>query len=157
MHRTCLLCGAAGAAVALLLAGMVAANARQAGSPPVVPGQATAPGSAMPLVPDTASLFTPPPQPAVSATPPARQERLKEKGIDDLVTALEQIKARKAELDKAEKETTALLKEKLRQQRQKLQQLGVFEEVEHPVPPPVVPGPAAPLPASSTGPSSGAN
>jgi hypothetical protein len=71
-----------------------------------------------------------PPQSQV-ATPP------KEKSIEELLARLDAIKAQKEELEKARTETVALVKEKLKQQKQRLQKLGVsVEEVS--VPPPSV-------------------
>jgi hypothetical protein len=59
--------------------------------------------------------------------------------IDQLVEHLRNLRAKKAELDKQEKEAITLLKEKLRQQRQKLEKLRIVED---PLPPPaVVPAP----------------
>jgi hypothetical protein len=47
------------------------------------------------------------------------------KFIDELIARLEGIKAQREALEKAEKETAALLAEKLNQQRQRLQKLAV--------------------------------
>ncbi len=48
--------------------------------------------------------------------------------IDDLLAKLDVIKAQKAALEKSERETVALLKERLEQQRLRLQKLGVTAE-----------------------------
>jgi hypothetical protein len=64
---------------------------------------------------------TTPPQ----ATPAPKKM---EEGIDQLIRRLEILKAQKAELEKAEKEVVALLKEKLEQQTQLLQKLGVLPD-----------------------------
>jgi hypothetical protein len=63
----------------------------------------------------------------------------KDKSIDELLSRLDAIKAQQEELEKAKKETVALLKERLKQQKQRLQKLGVNVEEETP-PPPVVTG-----------------
>ena len=46
-------------------------------------------------------------------------------GIEVLMDKLATIKAQKAELDKVEKQTVALLREKLKHQKERLQKLGV--------------------------------
>jgi hypothetical protein len=48
--------------------------------------------------------------------------------IEALIRRVEAIKAQKAELDKAEKETLTLLREKLQQQEQRLRKLGVIPD-----------------------------
>jgi hypothetical protein len=122
MPRTRLVCGAAGAAAALLLVGLVAAQTR----PPVVEVYDAL---------TQARSATPPPSADAPVPTRAPREQQREKGIDELVATLERIKSQKSELDKAEKETAALLKEKLRQQRQRLEKLGIAEEPQHvPVP-----------------------
>jgi hypothetical protein len=122
MPRTRLVCAAAGAAAALLLVGLVAAQTR----PPVAEVC-----DAPPVMKSSAPIhYTANPVPASSV-----REQPREKGIDELVATLERIKSQKSELDKAEKETAAMLKEKLRQQRQRLEKLGIAEEPQHaPVP-----------------------
>jgi hypothetical protein len=60
----------------------------------------------------------------------------KEKSIEELLAQLDAIKAQQEQLEKARTETVALVKEKLKQQKQRLQKLGVEEE---PVAPPAVP------------------
>jgi hypothetical protein len=72
--------------------------------------------------------------------------------IDDLLNRLDSLKAQKAALEKAEKETLALLKEMLDQQKDRLKKLGVNVE-NGPPKPPVTPGPSAPT--LSDGPASG--
>jgi hypothetical protein len=59
--------------------------------------------------------------------------------IDQLMERLTALRAKKAELDRQEQETITLLREKLKQQRQKLEKLGIPEEA--PQPPAVVPAP----------------
>jgi hypothetical protein len=54
----------------------------------------------------------------------------KEKTVEDLLARLDALQAQQAELDKAKTETVALLKEKLKQQRQRLRKLGVSVEEE---------------------------
>jgi hypothetical protein len=68
--------------------------------------------------------------------------------IDDLLGKLADIQAKKAALDRAEKETVTLLKEKLKQQQERLRKLGVLAE--DCVQPPcnttgAVPAPTAPV------------
>ena len=71
-----------------------------------------------------------PPSPAplatVSQTPSGNDPVKEHNTIDDLLRKLDAIKAKKGELDKAEGETIALLREKLKQQEQRLQKLGVI-------------------------------
>jgi hypothetical protein len=72
-----------------------------------------------------------------SPPPPATAKaETREKSIEELLGRLDSIKAQQEELEKARKETVALVKEKLKQQKQRLQKLGVEEE---PVAPPAVP------------------
>jgi hypothetical protein len=54
--------------------------------------------------------------------------------IDALIARLADIKAKKAALGKAEKETVALLKDKFTQQKERLKQLGVPVEDSAPLP-----------------------
>jgi hypothetical protein len=82
----------------------------------------------------------------VSPTPPPA----KAPSIDDLLNKLDSLKAQKAAIEKAEKETVELLKEKLKQQKHRLQKLGVNVEEGNriqPAPPP--PAPASPPPVGS--------
>jgi hypothetical protein len=73
------------------------------------------------------------PTPA-AATPPRAST------IDDLIARLADIKAKKAALDRAEKETITLLKEKLKQQKERLKKLGVpAEDNSSPTPVPTAP------------------
>jgi hypothetical protein len=57
----------------------------------------------------------------VSPTPPLA----KAPSIDDLLNKLDSLKAQKAAIEKAEKETVELLKEKLKEQKHRLKRLGV--------------------------------
>ena len=61
---------------------------------------------------------------------PAKTDEVKEKSVEELLSRLDAIKAQQEELDKAKKETVTLLKEKLKQQKQRLQNLGVNIEEE---------------------------
>jgi hypothetical protein len=61
----------------------------------------------------------------------------KEKTIEELLARLDAIKAQQEELEKSRTETVALVKEKLKQQKQRLQKLGVSVE-EEAVPPPSI-------------------
>jgi hypothetical protein len=71
--------------------------------------------------------------PLVPQPNPAPAPRPKASSIDDLIAKLADIQARKAALDRAEKETVILLKEKLKQQKERLNKLGV--PVEESAPP----------------------
>jgi hypothetical protein len=107
---------------------------------PVQAGPQPAPASA----PLDAELVTPAP-----VHPDAGQN------IDQLMEHLTTLRAKKAELDRQEKEAITLLREKLKQQRQKLEKLGIPEET--PQPPAVgadeSPGSLTPpVPRPSTGP-----
>jgi hypothetical protein len=64
-----------------------------------------------------------------------------EQSIDQLMERLRTLRAKKAELDRQEKEAITLLREKLNRQRQKLEKLGIAEET----PPPPAVGPATPV------------
>jgi predicted transcriptional regulator len=61
---------------------------------------------------------------------PAKTDEVKEKSVEELLSRLDAIKAQQEELDKAKKETVTLLKEKVKQQKQRLQNLGVNIEEE---------------------------
>ena len=67
------------------------------------------------------------------ALPPTQQpltsrEALQSQGIDQLVEHLNALRAKKAELDRQEKETVSVLREKLKQQKEKLQKLGILDD-----------------------------
>ncbi len=82
----------------------------------------------------------PPPPAAIAPAPPPP-------GVDVLMDRLAAIKAQKAQLEKLEQETVALLREKLKQQKLRLQKLGVEPQEAAPQPVPVVvdaPAPASP-------------
>jgi hypothetical protein len=85
--------------------------------------------SAAPSVPVSDAVRSCPlPPEAGPATPPMATT------IDALIARLADIKAKKAALDKAEKETVTLLKEKLKQQKERLRKLGVPVEDTAPLP-----------------------
>lgn len=102
-----------------------------AGSIPALPGAATPPAPSPVLGSDRASLPGADlrPQPATKAAPTLR-EQFKSENIDGLLGKLKAIKAQQAELDKAEKEAVAVLKEKLKEQRELLKKLGINVEPE---------------------------
>jgi hypothetical protein len=60
--------------------------------------------------------------------PPAPGDQPNRVTIDDLMAKLESIKAQKAALEKAEKEVVARLKQKMKEQQQRLKKLGVSAE-----------------------------
>src|SRR5262249_41738449 len=67
----------------------------------------------------------PPPQGRIHYPPSLVPPAQKAEDIEALIKRLESIPAQKAELEQAEKEAVARLKEKLEQQRQRLRKLGV--------------------------------
>jgi hypothetical protein len=68
---------------------------------------------------------TPQQQASVPVQEAAGFEPRKADTVEELLSKLDAIKAKKAELEKVEKETVAMLKEKLKEQKQRLQNLGV--------------------------------
>jgi hypothetical protein len=100
-------------------------------------------------VPTLPPAVAPAPQPPVEA----QTVPLKERGVEELLTRLDTLQVQQAELDKAKKETVALLKAKLKQQKQRLLKLGVnVEEETAPKPPSPrtaeeTPNPAVPPPS----------
>jgi len=68
---------------------------------------------------------------------------LKAESIEDLLNRLTAIKAQKAEVERIEKETVLLLKERFKQQKDRIEKLGVtIEEKDSPrevIPPGVTP------------------
>jgi hypothetical protein len=66
------------------------------------------------------------PPPPASPAPP--------KAVEELIAQLDAIQAQQAQLEKARQETVAVLKERLKQQKQRLQRLGVSEEEAVPTP-----------------------
>lgn len=79
-----------------------------------------------------------PPPPAHSPTPafalPSAEYSVpravaeKAESIDSLLDTLDAIKAKKAELDQAEKQAVSKLKEKLKEQKDRMQRLGIVDE-----------------------------
>ena len=94
-------------------------------------GQDPRPTPTGPVVPPTLNQAPVAPAPVPHAEGRAAA---KDKSIDELLSRLDTIKAQQEELDKAKKETVALLKEKLKQQKLRLQKLGVTVEDETPPP-----------------------
>jgi hypothetical protein len=62
--------------------------------------------------------------PALVATVPPQETR-RSQNIDQLLEQLQDLRNKKAELDKQEKELLATLKDKLKEQKQRLDKLGV--------------------------------
>jgi len=84
----------------------------------------------------------PVPPPARPPDAPASQPAPAGMSIDQLMEQLTRLRAQRAELEKLEKEVMDALKEKLKEQRQRLQKLGVPVEEQpvaptKPVPPPI--------------------
>jgi hypothetical protein len=100
--------------VALLVA--VAVCVGQAPAPPKPPARAV----------EDVDRPTLPASPAPNA--PQGAAPAKEKSIEELLAQLDAIKAQQEQLEKARKETVALVKEKLKEQKQRLLKLGVEEE-----------------------------
>ncbi len=66
---------------------------------------------------------------ANGGTPPTLPPgQLKSASIEDLLNKLQGLKAQRAELDRLEKEMVAVLKEKLKEQKERVQKLGVNVE-----------------------------
>jgi hypothetical protein len=99
-------------------------------------GQAPAPPVAQPRRParpsEDVDRLSLPPSPAPNAPQGAAPAR--EQSVEELLARLDSIKAQQEELEKARTETVALVKEKLKQQKQRLQKLGVEEESAPPPP-----------------------
>src|SRR5262249_4872496 len=114
MQRSSILFGLGGAVAAFFLAVTLVPSQSPKAEP--VP-----PASLLTVPPGVPSSPPPPPSGPVSKEPAA-------KTIDELLSQLDGIKAQKAALDKAEQETISLLVEKLRQQRQRLQKLGIHPD-----------------------------
>ncbi len=116
MKRTGIVCG-----MGVLLLVMVALWWKPAGAQDSRPHLKLAGGS---------TTVAPPPHEQPPSPPPPQQT--KDQNIYELLTKLASIKARQAELDKVEKETTALLKKELGQLKQQYQKLGVNLEDDSP-------------------------
>ena len=65
---------------------------------------------------------------------PCCQERPKADGVEELLVKLKAIQDQEDELERAERETAALLKERLREQRERARRLGVEEDDDRPTP-----------------------
>jgi hypothetical protein len=128
MNRSSILWGLGGAVAAFFL------------TVTLVPSQSPTAGP----IPPAAPLTVPPAGPA---TPTAPKEPAA-KTIDELLSQLDAIKAQKTALEKAEQETVALLVEKLKQQRQRLQKLGINPEGQEHTP--YAPPPASATPSASS-------
>jgi hypothetical protein len=109
--------------VLFVLFALVAAVAAQ------VPAQPPGPPPVA-LPPQAVDVFPPPAAPIQNWGQPAPAHH---DGIDALIARLAAIKKQQADLAKAEKDTVARLKEKVRQQKEQLKKLGV--EVEDATPP----------------------
>lgn len=128
MRRTGLL------AVPCLLALLALYAGAQDGQPKPPPSPSI-PGAELPPLP-TGTSPAPTPSP-----PPTLRDQLKAETIDSLLGKLNALKAQQAELARVERETVAVLKEKLQEQKQQLRQLGVGVEEAAPQ---VVPEPTRP-------------
>jgi hypothetical protein len=73
------------------------------------------------------------PDPAPTRTLAAAPEPPRPKTIEQLIDHLNGLRAKKADLEKQERETIAALKERLKEQKEKLQKLGI--QLEEPPPP----------------------
>jgi hypothetical protein len=103
---------------------------------PPAEGQTTAPNTVAPSSPSMLSepcpaeprLGSPPPSlppPPANSVP---QKALENENIDKLIAVLDEIKTKRGELDKREKETVEVLKRKLKEQGEHLRRLGVASE-----------------------------
>jgi hypothetical protein len=116
-----IVCGLVGLLLAFIAYCSEPAGAQDAPSPFIPPPPATAP-------PPSASPVVPPPLVPIPAGSPATprplssKEKLKSQSIEQLAEQLAFLRAE-------EKETLAVLKEKLREQTQKLQKLGIEPDV----------------------------
>jgi hypothetical protein len=137
----------AGSSAALLILALAVVCSRPAGAqdapPPSAGSNAPITSNPAPPLPQVSGTSTaPPPAPLNGGTvvpPPAvpsggdplrssqptRREQLKSKTIDQVMTRLAAIKDQQAELEKEKKEAETVLKEKLKEQREKLKKLGV--------------------------------
>jgi hypothetical protein len=119
MKRSTVLWGLSGAVAATLLAATLVSSQPPATPDVAPPGSPAAEVPRDTLVPNEPPLATTPlPSAPAPKAPPAAT-------IDDLLAKLDTIKAQKAALEKAEKETVATLVEKLKQQRERIKKLGV--------------------------------
>jgi hypothetical protein len=56
--------------------------------------------------------------------------------VEDLLGTVDEIRAKRADLERQEQELTAALREKLREQEQRLRSHGITPEEDHPLPRP---------------------
>src|SRR5262245_57609750 len=121
------------AACLLSVAGLLSRPA-EAQAPPTLPRPTEPPQDPLPP-----PLAEPPLAPPSTRGSP---QSLRGLGIDQLVDHLKTLRAQRAELEKQEKEAVALLREKLKEQRQRLQQLGIPLEEPAAAPPQADPVPS---------------
>lgn len=100
----------------------------------VASGQGQPPSTGAPPVPSF-DPDVPPAKPAATrpVVPPAASS------VDDLISKLESVRKQKAELEKQEQAVLQQLKERLKQQGDRLSKLGVLPTPPAPPPPPDVP------------------
>ncbi len=91
------------------------------------PGSSDVPPTGQSLPPAGITTYTTP-----ATVLSAASESFKGEGIDALLTRLKSVKAQKAELERTEQELMVLLREKIREQKQQLQTLGIMEEATSP-------------------------
>jgi hypothetical protein len=137
------LCGLGGVLVVLCLLWLAGffATAAEAQAPAAAEKVTVPADMAVPPVPTPGSDPVSGTYPASTAatppaTTPANVNRASEPpNIDQLVQQLQRLRAKKAELDRQEKKVVAALKDKLKEQKQTLEKLGLQPE-EPPSPPP---------------------
>jgi hypothetical protein len=117
MNRSNVLFGLGGAASALLCLALVAASSRPAGAGCGPTQQTCSVPPSAPQVPHSSAPQVAQPDPAPRADT-----------VEALVNKLTMIKAKKAELEQAEKEVAAALKARLKEQRERLRKLGIADE-----------------------------
>lgn len=117
MKRIVACCVAAGVLLAVCLITSRFAEAQPRTTPPTIELPT------MPPVPAPVPVFS-----VAPTTAPVPKPIKKTENVYELLTKLADIKAKKAELDEAEKETTSLLKKELLNLQQQTQKLGVNSE-----------------------------
>jgi hypothetical protein len=149
-RRAAVLFGIAGVLLVALLVHRIAPAAgdavKKAAKPlsiphPVKPEAAQAPA---PAVPPPVSVYTPAPPagtvpfPPPSFSPPVAPPPLDltSRTIDQLLNDLDEVRAKKGELEKHEKKLIAVLRQKLADQEQRLRKHGLMP-AEEPTPPPL--------------------
>src|SRR5262249_17260839 len=135
MSRSSVLWGLGGAVAAFFLTVTLVPSQ----SPTTGPVPPASPLAGPPGVPTSPTTLTPP-----TANVPKEPAA---KTIDELLSQLDAINAPKGALEKAEEETIALLVEKLKQQRQRLQKLGIHPDGQENTP--YAPPPTSATPSSS--------